>query len=156
MKQTNPQFHKDFYEFIELCNQYNLEYLVIGGFAVSVHGYPRATKDLDICINRTKENIEKVLKILDDFGFGALNLSVEDFIKEGMITQLGYEPVRIDILNDLNGVDFDLAFQNRREVTLEGVKTNFIGYNELLIVKERAGRKQDLLDVEKLKKRNKK
>jgi hypothetical protein len=68
---------------------------------------------------------------------------------------LGYAPVRIDILNDLNGIDFNFAFGNKRIVNMNGVPTNFIGYNELLVNKERAGRDQDLLDVKKLKERNK-
>jgi len=72
-----------------------------------------------------------------------------------MIAQLGYPPIRIDILNDLNGIDFNLAFMNKRIVDMNGIPTNFIGYNELLINKEKAGRDQDLLDVKKLKERNK-
>jgi hypothetical protein len=155
MKNKMPEFQKDFEDFIDLCNKYELEYLVIGGFAVSVHGYPRTTKDLDVCINKTEENAEKILKILKDFGFGSLNFKMEDFLKDDMIAQLGYPPIRIDILNDLNGIDFNFAFNNRRIVKMNGVPTNFIGYNELLINKEKAGRDQDLLDIKKLKERNK-
>ena len=155
MKNKMPEFQKDFEDFISLCNKYELEYLVIGGFAVSVHGYPRATKDLDLCINKTEANAKKILSILKDFGFGSLNFKMEDFLKEGVIVQLGYEPIRIDILNDLNGIDFNFAFENKRVVNMNGVPTNFIGYNELLINKERAGRDKDLLDVKKLKERNK-
>jgi Nucleotidyl transferase of unknown function (DUF2204) len=155
MKSKMPEFQKDFEDFISLCNKYELEYLVIGGFAVSVHGYPRTTKDLDLCINKTEANAKKILAILRDFGFGSLNFKMEDFLKEGVIAQLGYEPIRIDILNDLNGIDFNFAFENKRVVNMNGVPTNFIGYNELLINKERAGRDQDLLDVKKLKERNK-
>ena len=150
-----PEFQKDFEDFIELCNKYELEYLVIGGFAVSIHGYPRTTKDLDVCINKTKENAKKIIKILNDFGFGSLNFKIEDFLKDNIIAQLGYAPVRIDILNDLNGVDFNAAFKNKRVVNMNGTPTNFIGFNELIINKERAGRDQDLLDVKKLKERNK-
>ncbi len=155
MKSKMPEFQKDFEDFISLCNKYELEYLVIGGFAVSVHGYPRTTKDLDLCINKTEANAKKILAILIDFGFGSLNFKMEDFLKEGVIAQLGYEPIRIDILNDLNGIDFNFAFENKRVVNMNGVPTNFIGYNELLINKERTGREQDLLDVKKLKERNK-
>ena len=155
MKNKMPEFQKDFEDFIGLCNKYQLEYLVIGGFAVSIHGYPRTTKDLDICINNTEENAKKVLAILNDFGFGSLNFKMEDFLKKDMIAQLGYPPIRIDILNDLNGVDFDYAFKNKRIVNMNGIPTNFIGYNELIINKENAGRDQDLLDIKKLKDRNK-
>ena len=150
-----PEFQKDFEDFILLCNKYELEYLVIGGFAVSIHGYPRTTKDLDICINKNEVNATKLLLILEDFGFGSLNFKIEDFVKDNMITQLGYEPIRIDILNDLNGVDFDVAFQNKRVVQMNGVPTSFIGYHELIANKEKAGRDQDLLDVKKLKAQNK-
>ena len=150
-----PEFQKDFEDFILLCNKYELEYLVIGGFAVSIHGYPRTTKDLDICINKNEVNATKLLLILEDFGFGSLNFKIEDFVKDNMITQLGYEPIRIDILNDLNGVDFDVAFQNKRVVQMNGVPTNFIGYYELIANKEKAGRDQDLLDIKKLKAQNK-
>ena len=150
-----PEFQKDFEDFIMLCNKYELEYLVIGGFAVSIHGYPRTTKDLDICINKNEANASKLIQILEDFGFGSLNFKIEDFVKDNMITQLGYEPIRIDILNDLNGVDFDVAFQNKRVVQMNGVPTNFIGYYELIENKEKAGRDQDLLDVKKLKSQNK-
>ncbi|MEO6537497.1 MAG: hypothetical protein ABIT07_02125 [Ferruginibacter sp.] len=155
MKNKMPEFQKDFEDFIALCNKYELEYLVIGGFAVSIHGYPRTTKDLDICINNTEENAQKILAILKDFGFGSLDFKTEDFLKKGMIAQLGYPPIRIDILNDLNGVDFDFAFKNKRIVNMNGIPTNFIGYNELIINKENAGRDQDLLDIKKLKDRNK-
>ncbi len=72
-----------------------------------------------------------------------------------MIAQLGYPPIRIDILNDLNGVDFSVAFKNKRVVSMNGVPTNFIGYADLLMNKEKAGRGQDLLDIKKLKERNK-
>ena len=155
MKNKMPEFQKDFEDFIGLCNKYQLEYLVIGGFAVSIHGYPRTTKDLDICINNTEENAKKVLAILKDFGFGSLNFKMEYFLKKDMIAQLGYPPIRIDILNDLNGVDFDYAFKNKSIVNMNGIPTNFIGYNELIINKENAGRDQDLLDIKKLKDRNK-
>lgn len=155
MMSRMPEFQRDFEDFIALCNKHELEYMVIGGFAVSVHGYPRTTKDLDVCINKTEENAKKVLAVLSDFGFGSLNFTIEDFLKEDMITQLGYPPIRIDIINDLNGVDFSVAYNNKTIVNMNGIPTNFIGYNELLINKEKTGRDQDLLDIKILKERNK-
>ena len=80
---------------------------------------------------------------------------MEDFLKDNIIAQLGYPPIRIDILNDLNGVDFDIAYKNKRVVNMNGVPTNFIGFGDLIINKEKAGGDQDLLDVKKLKERNK-
>ena len=146
----------DFIDFVNLCNKYEVEYLVIGGYAVSIHGYPRSTKDLDICIKISEQNALKMVQVINDFGFASLKLTKEDFLKRDFITQLGHEPVRIDILNDLDGVPFEDAWINKRVVDFEGSKINFIGYAELLKVKEKAGRPQDIADISKLKSRNKK
>ncbi|HEU0227520.1 MAG TPA: hypothetical protein VFQ86_07265 [Arachidicoccus soli] len=93
--------------------------------------------------------------VVKEFGFGSLRLSKDDFLKENYITQLGDEPLRIDILNDLDGVPFSQAWGNKRVVKMLDVPVNFIGYNELLAVKAKAGRPQDLADIHKLKQRNK-
>lgn len=146
----------DFLDFVQLCNKHNVKYLVIGGFAVSVHGYPRYTKDLDICIQRTEENAEKLLMVMDDFGFASLKLAKEDFLKPNLITQLGHEPLRIDILNEIDGISFDEAWTNRKVVNYQNIEVPFIGYSDLLKVKLKAGRPQDIADVEKLKSRNRK
>lgn len=146
---------KDFIDFLKFCNHHEVKYLVVGGYAVSIHGYPRSTKDMDICIELSDTNAEKMVKVIDEFGFGSLKLVKEDFLRKDYITQLGHEPVRIDILNDIGGVNFSEAWDNRKLVLIESVPVNFIGYNDLLIVKEKAGRPQDLADVSKLKKRNK-
>ena len=145
----------DFIDFVNLCNKYEVEYLVIGGYAVSIHGYPRSTKDLDICIKISEENALKMVRVINDFGFASLKLTKEDFLKRDFITQLGSEPVRIDILNDLGGVLFEEAWLNKKVVVFDGSKINFIGYSELLKVKEKAGRPQDIADINKLKSRNK-
>ena len=150
------KLESDFIDFVDLCNKHGVEYLVIGGYAVSIHGYPRSTKDLDICIRISEENAEKMVCVVNDFGFGSLKLKKEDFLKRDFITQLGHDPVRIDILNDLDSVPFDLAWKNKREVIIKDVKINFIGYAELLTVKERVGRPQDIADINKLKSRNNK
>ena len=146
----------DFIDFVKLCNKYEVEYLVIGGYAVSIHGYPRSTKDFDVCIKISEENASKMVQVIKDFGFASLKLTKEDFLKRDFITQLGHEPVRIDILNDLNGVPFEQAWMNKSVMDFEDYKINFIGYYELLKVKEKAGRPQDLADISKLKSRNKK
>jgi len=87
----------DFIDFLKLCNKYEVKYLVIGGYAVSIHGYPRYTKDLDICIELSEENAGKMVQVINDFGLESLGLTKEDFIKKNFITQIGYEPLRIDI-----------------------------------------------------------
>lgn len=147
---------KDIIDFIILCNKHNVKYLVIGGYAVSVHGYPRSTKDIDLCIEMSETNASKMIQVIKDFGFSSLKLKSEDFLKKDSITQLGFPPLRIDILNDLDGVSFEEAWNNKKIISFENVPVNFIGYNDLLIVKQKAGRPQDIADVEKLKKRNKK
>jgi predicted nucleotidyltransferase len=149
-------FESDIIDFIELCNKYAVKYLVIGGYAVSVHGYPRSTKDIDVCIELSEENAAKMVEVIKDFGFDSLNLTKDDFLKKFFITQLGFPPLRIDILNDLDGVSFEEAWQNKKIVNFEGIDVNFIGYNDLITVKLKAARPQDIADIDKLKKRNKK
>jgi len=141
---------------LELCNKHEVKYLVIGGYAVSIHGHPRSTKDIDVCIEMSEMNASKMVEVIKDFGFSSLKLDKEDFLKRDLITQLGFPPLRIDILNDLDGVSFKDAWKNKKIVSFENVPVNFIGYNDLLIVKQKTGRPQDIADVDKLKKRNKK
>jgi predicted nucleotidyltransferase len=146
----------DFIDFIKLCNKYSVKYLVIGGYAVSIHGYPRSTKDLDVCIELSNENAERMVRVINDFGFASLKLTKTDFLKKDFITQLGYDPVRIDILNDLAGVNFNEAWANKKEINYVGEPIFFIGYHDLLKVKAKAGRPQDIADISMLEKRNKK
>lgn len=152
-KQINLE--ADFLDFIALCNKHEVRYLVIGGYAVSIHGYPRSTKDMDICIEMGEENAARMVRVIKDFGFDSLNVTEADFLEKNFITQLGYEPLRIDILNDLDGVAFEEAWKNRKVVDISGVNINFIGYSELLKVKAKAGRPQDIADISMLMKRNK-
>jgi len=149
------KLENDFLDFLELCNKHSVKYLVIGGYAVSIHGYPRYTKDLDICIESSEQNAKNMVLVLKDFGFASLGLTQDDFLKKNLVTQLGYEPLRIDILNDMDNVPFEQAWKNKRDVQYEGITINFIGYAELLKLKEKAGRPQDLADIDKLKSRNK-
>ena len=155
MKQKKFKLEQDFLDFIRLCNEKDVRYLVIGGYAVNVHGYVRYTKDIDIAIEISEANAEKLTVVIQDFGLGSLGLTKEDFLQKNFVIQLGHEPVRIDILNDVSGVTFEQAWQNRKEVEYDGVRINFIGLEELLILKRMAGRMQDLTDIEKLKARNK-
>lgn len=151
-----PVLFEDFKDFIELCNNYQLRYLVIGGFAVSIHGYPRTTKDLDICIEASDENALKITKVINDFGMGSLGLMAKDFLEKGMFTQLGREPVRIDIMVEIDDLSFEKAWENKRTINYDDeVLIHFIGYNELLQLKQLASRPQDLADIAKLKARNK-
>lgn len=155
MKKKKFKLEEDFLDFIRLCNERDVRYLVIGGYAVNVHGYVRYTKDIDIAIDVSEVNAEKITLVIQDFGLGSLGLTKNDFLKKNFITQLGHEPVRIDILNDVQGVAFEDAWQNRKVIEYEDAAINFVGLEELLILKTIAGRMQDLTDIEKLKARNK-
>ena len=143
-------FSRDFKEFVELLIKNNVEYLIVGGYAVSIHGYPRYTGDLDIWLNPTPENAKKILTAVNEFGFSSFKLSESDFTKKENIIQLGYPPLRIDLLTEIDGVTFNDCFVNRKEVTIEGLKFFFIGYNDLLKNKKKSGRYNDLNDLENL------
>lgn len=148
-------FDQNFIDFIVLLNNYRVRYLVVGGYAVVVHGFPRYTGDMDIWIERSEVNAIQMLKVVDGFGFASLNMSKEDFMKKDYVTQLGFPPLRIDILNDLANVPFKEAWDNREVKTIANTNINFIGLKELLNAKKAAGRQKDLEDIKRLKKRNK-
>ncbi len=141
----------DFKEFIASLNDNQVRYLLVGGYAVALHGYPRYTKDMDIWIELTLENAKQVVKALHQFGFGSLKLTPEDFLTPSQVIQLGYPPNRIDLLTSLKGVDFQTCYQNRTTITIDGIHVNFIDLANLKINKQATGRYQDLADLENLK-----
>lgn len=140
----------DLREFIGLLNSLKVEYLVVGGHAVAFHGHPRFTGDIDFFIRATGENAERVLGVLDAFGFGSLGITVADLTEPGQVVQLGRPPNRIDILTSISGVDFDSAWASRAPADLDGHAVNFIGADELLKNKQESGRPKDLADAAKL------
>ena len=147
---------KDFKEFIELLNEHKVQYLVIGGYAVNFHGYPRYTKDIDFWLWMTKPNIKKLIEAIKEFGFGELNLEIEDFMTTDNIIQLGYEPYRIDLLVDVEGIDFEECYERRIKAELDGTEVKFLSLQDLIRAKRAAGRLQDLADAEQLEKLEKK
>lgn len=141
---------KDFKEFIELLNEHDVRYLVVGGYAVAYYGHPRYTKDLEIWIDSSERNAQALVAALDDFGFGSLGVSIGDFMGESQVVQLGYPPNRIDILTGADGVVFDDCYERRDVVELAGTKVNFIGLEHLCANKRATGRLQDLADLKAL------
>jgi len=141
---------KDFRKFIELLNEHDVRYLVVGGYAVAFHGHPRYTKDLDVWIELSPENADKVLKALEQFGFGSLDLKIDDFLEDDQIIQLGYPPNRIDILTTLKDLNFEGCYNTRVEVDIQGLRINFIDIENLKRNKRATGRPQDLADAENL------
>jgi predicted nucleotidyltransferase len=144
-------FEQDFVDFIELLNLHDVQYMIVGAHALAYHGRPRHTGDLDIWIKPSSENALKMIIVLDDFGFGSLGLSAKDFLKDNYVTQLGYPPLRIDILNSISGVEFDEAYLNKVEVEIDDLPVKFINVVEFIKNKEATGRKKDLGDIESLK-----
>ncbi len=140
----------DFKEFFQSLNDNQVRYLVVGGYAVAFHGYPRYTKDMDIWIELSHENAARMVKALDQFGFASLGLKQSDFLVADQIIQLGYPPNRIDLITSLAGVTFDECFDKRLRVEIERVEVNFIDLDNLRKNKRSTGRLQDLADLEKL------
>ncbi len=142
--------NKDFREFIALLNANSVKYLIVGGYAVGFHGYPRYTKDLDVWILASEENAENILKALEQFGFSDVGLQKQDFLKPDEFVQLGYPPNRIDIVMSCDGVDFNSCFNSRKEVIVDGLTINFIDLENLKKNKKASGRPQDLADLDNL------
>ena len=141
---------KDFNEFVALFVTNNVRFLVVGGYALAAHGYPRATGDLDAWVWVNPENAAKIVECLQEFGFGSLEISVEDFTSTNNVVQLGFPPYRIDIITSIDGVEFDAAWENRFMVDLDGLDVPFISRDDLLINKRAVGRPQDIADVKRL------
>jgi predicted nucleotidyltransferase len=140
----------DFKEFLKLLNAHQTKYLLIGGYAVGYHGYPRATADMDIWIAMNPENAEKVVAALKQFGFNVPDLSVEMFLQLNQIIRMGVPPVRIEILTTISGVSFEECYPERVVDELDGVEVNLISLRHLKINKKAFGRHKDLDDLENL------
>lgn len=141
---------EDLREFVELLNALNVRYMVVGAFAVAYHGHPRFTGDIDLFVERSRDNAEKILRVIEQFGFGDLNLSADDFLHEDQVIQLGVSPNRIDLLTFLSGINFQEAWTTREQGDIDGLKVPFISKEMLKRNKAASGRTQDLADLEHL------
>jgi hypothetical protein len=142
--------NSDFLDFLTLLNQHQVHYLIVGGYAVAVHGHPRYTKDLDVWVEVSPENAEKLIRALQDFGFGSLGLTEADFLSSDRVVQLGYPPNRIDLLTSIDGVEFGMCYHDRLSVEMQGLMLSFIDLENLRRNKRASGRFQDLADLENL------
>jgi hypothetical protein len=140
----------DFKEFLKLLNAHNVEYLLIGGYAVGYYGYPRATADMDIWIAMNPANADSVVTVLKKFGFSQPDLSPGLFLKEKQIIRMGIPPVRIEIATTISGVNFGECYAQRVVAEIDGVKTNIISLPHLKTNKSVSGRHQDIADLEHL------
>lgn len=138
----------DFKEFLKLLNSREVEYLLIGGYAVNYYGYPRATADMDIWIGINPRNAEKLAQVLHQFGFPQATADL--FQKREKVIRMGVPPIRIEIFTSVSGVDFGASFQNRTTAAIDGVPVNLISMADLKVNKTASGRLKDLADLEQL------
>lgn len=142
--------NKDYKEMLECLLEENVKFLLVGAYAVAVHGYPRATKDIDFFVWATPANASSLMRALVKFGAPLDKVSEADFSSKGIVFQIGNSPRRIDIMTSASGVDFEQVYSNRQTVVLEGLEVPVISLQDLIVNKRASGRAQDLADVEKL------
>jgi predicted nucleotidyltransferase len=138
----------DFKEFLQLLNSNNVEYLLIGGYAVGYYGYPRATADMDIWINATLQNAERLVAAFGEFGFN--EVSTDMFLRESQVIRMGLPPLRIEVLTSISGVSFSECYSERAVVEIDEIKVNLISLDHLKANKKASGRFKDLDDLEHL------
>ena len=141
---------RDYEDFLRLLDEHEVRHCIVGSFAMAVHARPRYTKDMDILVDPTPANAHKVFAALKGFGFASSEITEQDFLDPETVVQLGYEPVRIDLLTSIAGCSFQQAWDNRVTVRYGSVDAIFIGKRELAAAKRASGRTQDLADLELL------
>ena len=139
---------------LSALSEEKVEFLLIGAYALAVHGLPRATGDLDLWIHPTPENAQRTEKALVRFGAPLDQMTENDFVTRGIIFQIGVVPCRIDIITSVEGVEFEQAWLNRMQVEIEGLQVPVIGREDLIRNKRALGRPQDLADVARLEEGN--
>jgi hypothetical protein len=140
----------DFKELLLAFNAHNVEYLIVGAHALAAHGHVRATKDLDLWVRPEKSNAQKVLRALSDFGAPLSDLTVDDLSRKETIFQIGLPSLHIDVITDIDGVEFAEAWPDRLETLFGGVPAFVISRHHLITNKKTAARLQDLADVQQL------
>ena len=144
------EFPQDFSEFLKLLNAHRVEYMLIGGFAVALHGYPRATAEMDVWVARHRENAKKLVLCLREFGFDTPNLNPELFDDPNRIVRMGEAPLRIEILTDIDGVNFEDCAARAIHQTVAGEIIPIISLDDLKPNTRASGRAKDLDDLENL------
>jgi hypothetical protein len=140
----------DFKDFLTLLRSHRVEYLLIGGYAVGYHGYPRATANMDIWVARTPENAARLATVLRVFGFPDSAIPVDVFLQKDRIIRMGVPPMRIELLTSISGVAFEDSYRERVNDTIDGVEVDIISLARLKENKRAAGRLKDLADLEQL------
>ena len=140
----------DFKEFLQLLNAHQVEYLLVGGYAVGYHGYPRATVDMDIWIGKGAPTAAKMVEVLREFGFDVPNLSADLFLRDDQIVRMGVPPIRLEIFTSIPGVRFEECYAERVLGEIDGVPVSLINLRDLKTNKKASGRNKDLADLENL------
>lgn len=140
----------DFKEFLKLLKEYDVQYLLIGGYAVGYHGYARATDDMDIWVAIHPDNAQKLVSALKAFGLNDPNLTPELFLQKPKIIRMGFPPMRLEISTSISGVDFEECYQTRIVDTLDDIEVNLIDLAHLKKNKKASGRAKDIADLENL------
>ena len=144
------EIQKDFRELLELFNEHSVEYVIVGAYALAFHGAPRYTGDIDIYIHPSSRNARSVVSALTAFGFGDAGIAEEDFEESDRIVQLGYTPVRIDLITSLSGLSWEEVYAGKVPGTYGDVPVSYIGRKQLVANKRTSGRKKDIADLEAL------
>jgi hypothetical protein len=142
--------NRDFLDLLRAFNDHEVRYLVVGAYALGVHGRPRATGDLDVWVDATPDNAVKVMRALAEFGAPLTQVTVEDFSRPGIVFQMGLPPVRIDVLTRLTGIVFADAWEPRVKARFGDFDVDVIGRDAFIENKRQTGRARDLGDVESL------
>ena len=142
------EVQQDFRDLLALFNTHKVDYIIVGAHALAYHGAPRYTGDIDIFVRPDSENAHHILCALEEFGFGSLGLTVEDFTVHGKVVQLGVAPVRVDIVTSLTGISWEEAYAHRVTGTYGDIQVYFIGREQFIQNKRAIGRKKDIADLE--------
>ena len=143
--------NKDYKEMLQILSNNKVRFLVVGAYAMGVYGYPRATGDIDICVEASSGNSEKIYQSLSEFGAPLSELTKTTFCEEGIVFQIGVAPRRIDIITKIDGVDFKKAYSDKQEIEIEDIKIPFLSKENLIKNKESTGREKDKLDAKYLR-----
>jgi hypothetical protein len=142
--------NQDFVDLLSAFVAHDVRFLVVGAYALAVHGRPRATGDLDVWVEATPENAQRVVRALATFGAPMTDISEEDFSRPGLVVQLGVAPRRIDLLTSLTGLAFETAWPDRLRHAFGPLEVDFIGREAFIRNKRATGRAKDLGDIEDL------